>query len=108
MYALIFQSSSGGGALGLGFLPIIAIFAVFYFLLIRPQQTQRKKWQEMVSGLKNGDRVVTSGGIRGTIISVKDDNVQLRVPPDNIRLEVARSAVMSVTPQEEKENPKAS
>lgn len=72
-------------------------------MLIMPQQKRQKKWQAMLSSLKNGDKVVTSGGIRGTIISVKDDAVQLRVPPDNLRIEVARSAVTAlVNPEEAK------
>ena len=83
-------------------LPLLFIFAIFYLLLILPQQKRQKKWQEMLGGLKNGDRVVTSGGIRGTIISVKDDAVQLRVPPDNLRIEVARSAVVSMAAEETK------
>ena len=72
-------------------------------MLIMPQQKRQKKWQSMLSALKNGDKVVTSGGIRGTIISVRDDAVQLRVPPDNLRIEVARSAVTAlVNPEEAK------
>ena len=70
-------------------------------MLILPQQKRQKKWQQMLAALKNGDRVVTSGGIRGTIISVKDDAVQLRVPPDNLRIEVARSAVTALANPEE-------
>ena len=80
----------------LGFAPLIFIFAIFYFLLIMPQQKKQKKWQQMLSELKNGDKVVTSGGLRGTIISLKDDYVQLRVPPDNLRIEVSRASVVSV------------
>ena len=70
-------------------------------MLILPQQKRQKKWQQMLSALKNGDRVVTSGGIRGTIISVKEDAVQLRVPPDNLRIEIARSAVTALANPEE-------
>src|SRR5215472_4422082 len=90
----------GGGMLTL-FLPLIFIFAIFYFLLIMPQQRRQKKWQEMVNNLKTGDKVQTSAGIRGTIIAIKDDALHLRVPPDNLRLEVARSAVVSVGREEE-------
>jgi preprotein translocase subunit YajC len=86
-----------------GILPIIAIFVIFYLMLIVPQQRRQKKWQAMLSALKNGDKIVTTGGIRGTIISVKDDAVQLRVPPDNLRIEVARSAVTAlINPEEAK------
>ena len=85
----------------LGFAPLIFIFAIFYFLLIMPQQRRQKKWQQMLSELKTGDKVVTSGGLRGTIISLKDDYLQLRVPPDNLRIEVTRASVVSVTTPEE-------
>ena len=91
-----------GGSMGwLGFTPLIFIFAIFYFLLIMPQQRRQKKWQQMLSELKTGDKVVTSGGIRGTIISLKDDYLQLRVPPDNLRIEVSRASVVSVATPEE-------
>jgi preprotein translocase subunit YajC len=79
---------------------LLAVFAMVYFLMIAPQQKKQKKWQEMLSQLKNGDRVTTNGGIRGTIISVKDDVVQLRVPPDNIKLEFVKSAIAAVTTPE--------
>ena len=95
--SLLAQSSSTV----FGILPLIAIFAIFYVMLILPQQKRQKKWQQMLAALKNGDRVVTSGGIRGTIISLKDDAVQLRVPPDNLRIEVARSAVTALANPEE-------
>jgi preprotein translocase subunit YajC len=76
---------------------LLAVFAMVYFVMIAPQQKKQKKWQEMLSQLKNGDRVTTNGGLRGTIISVKDDVVQLRVPPDNIKLEFVKSAIAAVT-----------
>ena len=81
--------------------PLLFIFAIFYFLLIMPQQRRQKKWQAMLSGLKTGDKITTSGGLRGTIISLKDDAVTLRVPPDNLKLEVSRGSVVSVTTAEE-------
>jgi preprotein translocase subunit YajC len=69
--------------------------------MIAPNQRKQKKWQLMLSQLKNGDKVTTNGGIRGVIISVKDDVVQLRVAPDNIKLEFAKSAIAAVTTAEE-------
>jgi preprotein translocase subunit YajC len=88
----------GGGMGGwLGFAPLIFIFAVFYFLLIMPQQRKQKKWQGMLDELKNGDKVVTSGGLKGTIIALRDDSLHLRVPPDNLRIEVTRASVVTVT-----------
>jgi preprotein translocase subunit YajC len=95
------QSSGGGGLSLLGLAPLLFIFAIFYFLLILPQQRKQKKWQAMLGELKAGDRVVTSGGLRGTIISLKDDALTLRVPPDNLKLEVNRSSVVQVTTAEE-------
>ena len=85
----------------LGFAPLIFIFAIFYFLLIMPQQRRQKKWQKMLEELKTGDKVVTSGGIRGTIVAITDDYLHLRVPPDNLRLEVSRASILSVTTAEE-------
>ena len=85
----------------LGFAPLIFIFAIFYFLLIMPQQRRQKKWQQMLQDLKTGDKVVTTGGLRGTIIALKDDSLHLRVPPDNLRLEVTRAAIASVTTPDE-------
>ena len=96
----MFQSSSGGMG-WVGFAPLIFIFAIFYFLLIMPQQRRQKKWQAMLGELKTGDRVVTSGGLRGIIIALKDDYVHLRVPPDNLRLEVSRASIVSVSTPEE-------
>ena len=92
----------GGGSAGLlGFAPLIFIFAIFYFLLIMPQQRRQKKWQQMLGELKNGDKVVTSGGLRGTIVAIKDDYIHLRVPPDNFKIEVSRASVSSVTTADE-------
>ncbi len=81
---------------------IVLIIGVFYFLLIRPQQKRQQKWQQMLGNLKIGDRITTSGGIRGTILAIKDDSIQLRVPPDNLRIEVVKSAIASVTQDETK------
>ena len=81
---------------------MVAIFAIFYFLLIMPQQRKQKKWAEMLKQIKPGDKVITSGGLTGVILSAKDDTIVLRVPPDNIRLEVARSSVVTLTTAEDK------
>jgi preprotein translocase subunit YajC len=94
---------SVGGALGsMGpIVMMVAIFAIFYFLLIMPQQRKQKKWAAMLTQIKSGDRVVTSGGLTGVVMSAKDDTLVLRVPPDNIKLEVARSSVVTLTTNEE-------
>src|SRR6202022_2017865 len=95
-FFLAVQLGGGGGMSWLGFAPLIFIFGIFYFLLIMPQQRRQKKWQQMLTELKTGDKVVTSGGIRGTIVALRDDSLHLRVPPDNLRLEVTRASVVSV------------
>jgi preprotein translocase subunit YajC len=98
----LFAVQAGGGGMGwLSIAPIIFIFAVFYLILILPQQRRQKKWQAMLDQLKTGDRVTTSGGLRGTIVALKDDAVHLRVPPDNLRVEVTKASVVSVTTTEE-------
>lgn len=74
------------------FLPIIMIFGIFYFLLIRPQQKRQKEHAATLSKLKKNDEVVTSGGIHGTIVNVKDKSVVLRVD-DNVKIEVQKSAI---------------
>ena len=98
---LVFFQFGGGGAMTL--LPMVAIFAIFYFLLIMPQQKRQKKWQGMLAALKAGDRVTTTGGIIGIILSIRQGegndsgSIVLRVAPDNLKIEVARNAIASVT-----------
>jgi preprotein translocase subunit YajC len=81
---------------------MVVIFVVFYALLIMPQQRRQKKWQAMLTQIKPGDKVITSGGLTGAIMSVKDDAVVLRVPPDNIKIEVARSSIVTLTTTEDR------
>ena len=93
---------SAGVWSNLGGLPLLAVFFVaMYFLMIAPNQRKQKKWQEMLGKLKSGDKVTTNGGIRGTVLSVKDDAVVLRVQPDGVKLEFVRSAIASVTTAED-------
>ncbi len=80
-------------------LPLLLI-PVLYFVMIRPQQKRQKQWQEMLGTVKAGDRITTAGGIRGIVLSIKDDAIVIRVAPDNIKLEVVKSAIASVTTQE--------
>ena len=101
-YALLALAwQSGGTPSWIGIAPLILIFAVFYFVLIMPQQRRQKKWQAMLGELKTGDKVTTSGGLRGTIVALRDDSVHLRVPPDNLRLEVSRASISAVTTPDE-------
>lgn len=75
-----------------GFVPIILMFVIFYFLLIRPQQKRQKEHQQVIEKLKKNDEVVTTGGIYGTIVNVKDDTFILRID-DNVKIEVSKTAV---------------
>ncbi len=99
---LAVQLGGGGGGMGwLGIAPIVFIFAIFYFLLIMPQQRRQKNWAAMLDPLQTGDKGTTSGGFRGTIIALKDDAIHLRLPPDNLRVEVTKASVMQVTTADE-------
>ena len=92
-----------GGAMGgaVSFLiPLLTMVAIFYVLVFAPMQRQRKKQQQMLDNLKTGDRVVTTGGLRGTVVSIKDNVLHLRVPPQDVRLEIVRSAIATVEPPE--------
>lgn len=91
--------ASGAGSSISMLLPLLLI-PVLYFVMIRPQQKRQKQWQQMLGGIKSGDRVTTAGGIRGTIISIKEDVIIIRVAPDNIKLEVAKNSIASVTTQD--------
>lgn len=89
-----------GGAGAIGMLPILLLIPVLYFLMIRPQQKRQKQWQEMLGKIKPGDKITTAGGVRGTIVSIKDDTIVMKVAPDGIKMEVAKSAIASVTTPE--------
>ena len=100
---LILQQTSAPASTGssfLGFVPILLIFAIFYFLLFMPMQRQKKQQAKMLGGLQNGNTVVTTGGIVGTIVAIEGDTLILRVKPDNIKIQVARSAVSSLASSE--------
>jgi preprotein translocase subunit YajC len=103
MLAIWLQGSIGGFGLGnLGGLALpVLFFVALYFLMIVPNQKKQKKWQEMLNQLKTGDRVTTNGGIRGTVLVVKDDLVVLRVQPDGVKLEFVKSAIAAVTTEDQ-------
>jgi preprotein translocase subunit YajC len=92
-------AQSTGGLLA--FAPLVVIMIIFYVLLIMPAQRRQKKTQQMLGALKNGDKVVTNGGLYGTIVGLDDETLQLRIA-DNVKVKVARSAVAGVQPGEEK------
>lgn len=98
MFLNLFLQSSSPNSL-VGFVPILLIFAIFYFLLFMPMQRQKKQQQKMLTELQNGNTVLTSGGIVGTIVAIDNDTLVLRVKPDNVKLQVARSAISSLVPE---------
>lgn len=93
------QSTEGQSNPLFQFLPFILIFVVFYFLLIAPARKKQKAHAEMVEGLKAGDRVITNGGIHGTVVGVTDQIVQLRIA-DQVKIDVAKSAVAAMQSQD--------
>src|SRR5882672_121769 len=97
-FLIFFQG--GLGALG-GLLPMVLIIGVFYMLMIRPQQKRQRQLQETISSLKVGDRVVTNGGIIGTITTVRDSSFFIR-SADKTILEVARTAIAGIDEEEKK------
>ena len=99
---LIMLQQTGGNPL-LGFLPLLLIVGIFYFLVFMPMQRQRKQQAQMLKDLQNGSVVVTTGGLVGTIVTINaDDTLILRVKPDNVKLQVARSAVSGLVNEEKK------
>jgi preprotein translocase subunit YajC len=101
---LMAPPADGGGSANLftSLIPFIAIIGIFYFLIIRPQNKKRKETEKMLSALKKGDKVVTIGGLHGTVQSVKETTVLIKVD-DNVKLEFLRSAVSSIiSPSKEK------
>ncbi|HXQ97140.1 MAG TPA: preprotein translocase subunit YajC [Candidatus Limnocylindrales bacterium] len=85
------------GAMG-GLLPILLIMVIFYVLLIMPAQRRQKKTTQMLAALKNGDKVITSGGVFGTIVGLEDETIQLRIA-DQVKVKVLRSAIAGLQPE---------
>ena len=98
--SLMAQSTGAGGLMA--FAPLLIIMVIFYVLLILPAQRRQKKTQQMLSALKNGDKVVTSGGLFGTIVGLEGDAIQLRIA-DQVKVKVLRSAVASLQPEGKEE-----
>src|SRR5215510_3463188 len=99
----LLQTSAPAARSPLSFLPVILIFAIFYFLLFLPMQRQKKQTAKMLTELQNGNVVITSGGIVGSIVSMGDDDtLVLRVKPDKVKIQVARSSVSSLVSKEAK------
>lgn len=104
MISIAYAMGGGGGAGGQGggfgaFVPIILMFAIFYFLLIRPQQKKAKQHREMITSLKKGDRVVSSGGLHGVITGITDDVVTMEIAP-KVRVKVSRGSIAGAANRE--------
>jgi preprotein translocase subunit YajC len=87
--------AGGGGSMILTLLPFALIFFIFYFLVIRPQSKRQKELAAMINSLKQGDRVLTSGGLYGTVMAMKDNIAVLKIA-DQVKIEVAKSAITAV------------
>ena len=92
-YLLALIPSGGSGNPILAFLPLIVMFVAFYFLLIQPQQKRQKELNQMIQELKKGDRIVTAGGIIGTIAGIQNDYVILKVGDSETKIEILKSAI---------------
>jgi preprotein translocase subunit YajC len=101
-FASAWQAPGALGGLGM-FLPLILIMVIFYFLMILPAQRRQKKITDLLKDLKNGDKVITNGGIYGTIVGLEDDAVQLRIA-ENVKMKVARNAIAGLQAEPPKEN----
>lgn len=121
MVTIAHAMGQGGGAGGTAaggfasFIPLILMFVIFYFLLIRPQQKKTKEHRDMINNLKRGDRIVTSGGIHGTITAVSDATLTVEIS-DKVRIKLTRNSVSgllqptapSQSPQKKKSDEKES
>ena len=97
-----YAQDAGAAAAFTSFVPLILIFLIMYFLLIRPQQKKVKEHQAMVAALRRGDRVVTQGGLLGKVTRVKDDDAEIEVEiAPNVRVQVVRSTVAQVVSKTE-------
>lgn len=89
----------GLGGLG-GLLPFLLLIPLLYLMIV-PNQRKQKQWAATLAAIKSGDRVTTTGGIRGTVISIKDDLLVVRTQPDGVKLEIVKTAIAAVTTEEE-------
>jgi preprotein translocase subunit YajC len=99
--AVVALAQSQPSGIGM-FLPLILIMGIFYFLMIMPAQRRQKKVNEMLKNLKNGDKVITNGGIYGTIVGLEDDAVQLRIA-EQVKIKISRSAIAGFQAEPPKE-----
>ena len=99
MTAIAFVQTAGLGPTVAGFLPIVVVVLIFYFLVIAPANKQKRQTQSMLAALKKGDRVLTTGGIYGTVQGVESDVIHLRIA-ENVKVRLARSAIASLVSNE--------
>jgi preprotein translocase subunit YajC len=96
----VFAAEGSGGNLGDLLIPLVIVFLIFYFLVIRPAGRERRSREDQVRNLKKHDRVVTNAGIHGTIVAIEDETVTLRVDDkNNVRIRFSRTAIWQVNPQ---------
>ncbi len=95
IFAMAPQGGDGGGGFTGSLIMMAAIFAIFYFMILRPQQRRMKEREQMLSNVQKGDKIITSGGVHGTVVGVEDKTIILQVT-DNVKLKVEKSAVASV------------
>ena len=100
MSTLALLAANGQGSTITALLPIVAIFLIFYFIVFRPQRKRQKALQEMLKNLRNGDKVITSGGIYGIVAGMKEDRVHLRVA-DQVKIEISRNAIVAKQSEDE-------
>ncbi len=88
-------AEAGGGSMISMLIMLVAVFAVFYFMMIRPENKKKKEQEELRNALKKGDKITTIGGIMGTIVSVKDDDIVIETSEDQVRMELKKWSVMT-------------
>lgn len=96
----LLASSQGEGSPWAGMIPILLLVAIFYFLLIAPVRKRQKRHEELVSNLKHGDKVVTNGGVYGTIVGIQDDRLKLRIA-DQVKIEVTKQSIAGLADSED-------
>ena len=99
---ILFQGSGGGAGFGGFLIPLALMFAIMYFMVIMPQQRQRKKTQQMLGALKAGDKIITSGGIYGTVNGIDGDSVILKISSEpQVKIRISRAAIAQVEASED-------
>jgi preprotein translocase subunit YajC len=96
-------AQGGGQSILVSLLPIVLMIAIFYFLLIRPQQRKQKEHRQMLDSVRKGDRIITTGGILGVVTGVRDDRVTVKIA-DNVRVHVLKSAISQITKRGDEED----